>query len=265
MTSNGPASCRRSLYSLVRVIAAASTSSGVRSTWTARNPSRASPRRPRRSWPRWRRSTCGPKSRSGRVLLRSAHSFSGRSSTIATGSTSCSRASRTSGRRASGWALVASITVSRPEASRLPAMNWSTSNASGVADWSFSSSATRPRQTSEEITSVGLKCARANVDLPEPVTPISTTRLSSGMASSRVTGSVTGSPLSRRRPAGWAGRRAGPRGRRAGTWPGTRSRRRPRRPRRGTAPWSTRSGGPGAVRYRVGASRSARCTRRWAW
>ena len=38
-----------------------------------------------------------------------------------------------------------------------------------VADWSFSSSATRPRQKSEEITSVGLKCARANVDLPEPV------------------------------------------------------------------------------------------------
>ena len=59
-------------------------------------------------------------------------------------------------------------------------MKWSSSNAAGVADWSFSSSATRPRQKSEEITSVGLKCARANVDLPEPVTPIRTTRLSSG-------------------------------------------------------------------------------------
>ncbi len=62
-------------------------------------------------------------------------------------------------------------------------MNRSTSNASLVADWSFSSSATRPRQKSEEITSVGLKCARAKVDLPEPVTPTSTTRLSSGMLS----------------------------------------------------------------------------------
>ena len=63
-------------------------------------------------------------------------------------------------------------------------MNRSTSNAAGVADWSFSSSATRPRQKSEEMTSVGLKCARANVDLPEPVAPTRTTRLSSGMLSS---------------------------------------------------------------------------------
>ncbi len=63
-------------------------------------------------------------------------------------------------------------------------MNRSSSNAAGVADWSFSSSATSPRQKSEEMTSVGLKCARANVDLPDPVTPTSRTRLSSGMLSS---------------------------------------------------------------------------------
>ena len=48
------------------------------------------------------------------------------------------------------------------------------------------SSATRPRQKSDEITSVGRKCARPKVDLPEPLTPISTTRLSSGTVSSRV-------------------------------------------------------------------------------
>jgi hypothetical protein len=70
-------------------------------------------------------------------------------------------------------------------------MNRSTSNASFVADWSVSSSATRPRQKSEEITSVGLKCARANVDLPDPVTPTRATRLSSGMVSS-----VTAPPAS---------------------------------------------------------------------
>jgi hypothetical protein len=55
-----------------------------------------------------------------------------------------------------------------------------------VAAWSFSSSATSPRQKSLEITSVGRKWVRANVDLPDPLTPISTTRLSSGTASSRV-------------------------------------------------------------------------------
>ena len=59
--------------------------------------------------------------------------------------------------RASGCTLVASTTVSRPAASRLPTMKCSSSNASAVADWSFSSSATRPRQKSDEITSVGLK------------------------------------------------------------------------------------------------------------
>ena len=53
-------------------------------------------------------------------------------------------------------------------------------NASGVALWSFSSSATSPRQTSDETISVGLKCRRAKVDLPEPDAPISITRENSG-------------------------------------------------------------------------------------
>jgi hypothetical protein len=59
-------------------------------------------------------------------------------------------------------------------------MNCSTANASVVALWSFSSSATRPRQKSEEMTSVGPKWRRANELFPEPDGPMSTTRLGSG-------------------------------------------------------------------------------------
>jgi hypothetical protein len=73
------------------------------------------------------------------------------------------------------------MTVSRPEASRFEAMKCSTSNASFVAAWSFSSSETRPRQKSDESTSVGLKCLRAKVDLPQPDGPTSTTSESSGI------------------------------------------------------------------------------------
>ena len=107
------------------------------------------------------RTTCGPKSRSGRAALRSGHTRSGTSSTIATGSTSCSRASATSGLRASGCTLVASTTVSRPAAEPL-ARRCSAARRTRavVAVWSFSSSATSPRQKSEEITSVGRKCRR---------------------------------------------------------------------------------------------------------
>lgn len=59
-------------------------------------------------------------------------------------------------------------------------MWWSSSNASGVAVWSFSSSETRPRQKSDETTCVGAKCRAANVDLPLPEMPTSTTSDSSG-------------------------------------------------------------------------------------
>src|SRR5580704_9178056 len=68
------------------------------------------------------------------------------------------------------------MTVRRPSASRLPAMNRSTSKASLLTAWSFSSSLTIARQASDERTSVGLKCLRANVLLPEPLGPIRTTR-----------------------------------------------------------------------------------------
>src|SRR5262249_54355446 len=105
--------------------------------------------------------------------------------TMATGRTSCSCATLSSSLRLSCCTLVASITVSRPAASRLVAMKCKTSKASRLADWSFSSSATSPRQKSLEITSVGAKCARANVDFPEPLAPMSTTRLSPGTSITR--------------------------------------------------------------------------------
>ena len=52
----------------------------------------------------------------------------------------------TSGCRDSCCTFVASMTVSRPAASRFEAMKCRTSNASFVATWLFSSSLTRPRQ-----------------------------------------------------------------------------------------------------------------------
>ncbi len=59
-------------------------------------------------------------------------------------------------------------------------MKLRTAKASAVAAWSFSSSATRPRQKSEEITSVGAKWRAAKLLLPLPEAPTSTTRLGSG-------------------------------------------------------------------------------------
>src|SRR4051794_21179818 len=100
--------------------------------------------------------------------------------TTATGSTSCSRASSTSGARASACTFVASTTVNNPRASRFPTTYRNTSNASPVASWLFSSSLTSPRQKSDDSTSVGLKCRRPNVDLPHPLGPTRTTRQSSG-------------------------------------------------------------------------------------
>src|SRR5688572_21937840 len=75
------------------------------------------------------------------------------------------------------------MTVNLPRASRLPATNFSTSNASPVASRLFSLSDTSPRQKSEERISVGRKCLRANVDFPAPEGPIRMTRQSSGMVS----------------------------------------------------------------------------------
>src|SRR5687768_10959320 len=59
-------------------------------------------------------------------------------------------------------------------------MKCSVSNAAVVADWSFSSFDTSPRQKSEEIVSNGAKWVRAKVLLPQPDGPMSTTSDSSG-------------------------------------------------------------------------------------
>jgi hypothetical protein len=64
-------------------------------------------------------------------------------------------------------------------------MKCSTSNADVVADWSFSSLDTKPRQKSDESTSNGAKCFRANVDFPHPEGPTSTTSASSGIVRAR--------------------------------------------------------------------------------
>ena len=87
----------------------------------------------------------------------------------------------TSGLRASGWTLVASTTVRLPRASRFRAMKCRSSKASLVTVWSFSSSQTIPRQASDERISVGRKCLRANVLLPEPLGPMRTTKERLGM------------------------------------------------------------------------------------
>ena len=99
---------------------AASISSTPSRKNTLRKPSRRRPLIERRSWLRWLRSTWAPKSRSGREALRSAHTESGTSSTIATAGRGARLASATSGLRASGCTLVASTTVSWPASRRLP-------------------------------------------------------------------------------------------------------------------------------------------------
>ena len=92
----------------------ASISSTTVSTCTVRKPSRFRLRSPRFSCDRCRAITFAPNCRSARCSLRSTHTRSGGSSTIATGRTSYSRARFTSSLRASGCTLVASITVNRP-------------------------------------------------------------------------------------------------------------------------------------------------------
>ena len=102
---------------------------------------------------------------------------------MATGRQWYLRANANNGLRSSALTFVASMTVSFPLASRLVAMKCSTSKASWVAVWSFSSSDTSPRQKSEASTFVCLKCCLAKVDFPEPEGPIRTTKENSGMVS----------------------------------------------------------------------------------
>jgi hypothetical protein len=80
--------------------------------------------------------------------------------------------------------LVASITASLRFFNRLPATSRTRSKASALTPWSVSSSDTKPRAQSDEITSVGRKCLAAKVDFPEPVEPISTIRAKSGISMS---------------------------------------------------------------------------------
>ena len=181
MMSNGPRSARRSLHIGERVNSTPATSSSDFRTNERRKPSRCRCRSERLSCVRWRRMTCSPKSRSGpRRVARVAqlarqveHDRDREQVVLARRSSSAPRAPR-AGR---WWRR-------RPSAARAAAaataISCRTANASSDAPWSFGSSATRPRQKSEEITSVGRKCCAANVLLPEPEAPISTTRHGSG-------------------------------------------------------------------------------------
>ncbi len=131
-----------------------------------------------------------------------------------------------------------------------------TSNASPVADWSFSSSETSPRKKSDDMISVGLKCARANVDLPEPVVPdedderqlreVDLHRLKTAIW---VGGTDLGVLGTDRQEAHRVAEAVADRG----------------RPRRRTRRASTRTGGRGGGSGRPAGSRSGRCTRRSAW
>ena len=210
MTSNGPCSTRRSVHIGERTISTPATSSSERSTNARRKPSRCRCRRERLSSPCWRRTTWAPKSRSARAALRSTHTprgdrarsrpRTGRASGRAPAAPPATRAGRWWRRRRSA----------ARGAGGGSAISCSTANASSVAVWSFASSATSPRQKSDEIVSVGRKCDAANVLLPEPEAPISTTRHGSGssifIARTPPAGSAARRPRPRARPAGSARR-----------------------------------------------------------
>ena len=120
-------------------------------------------------------------------------------STIATGRQWYSRASATSGLRASGCTLVASTTVSLPAASRLRGDE--VQHLEGVVGRRLVVLVVGHQPPAEvgREHSVGLKCFRAKVDLPEPEGPIRTTSESSGMRD------LHGVSLDgRRRPSAWA-------------------------------------------------------------
>ena len=134
--------------------------SAARETW--RKPSRCRPRIERRSCrhlaahdvrrrtARSGRACCARcrRSRAGRGRWRPAARASRRASST--------RPLRVLG--AARWSRRS--TVSRRCFSRFSAMSCTRSKASAVAAWSFSSSATQPRQQSDEMTSVGRKCLR---------------------------------------------------------------------------------------------------------
>ena len=265
MMSNGPVRSLRSLNSRSRVISAASISAGPRSTWTLRKPSLRQAAQTSCAGPgAGERPPAGRSRRSGAglgalpaQLLGDVEHDRDRAARRARGR--CEPAPA----RACCCTLVASTTVSRPAASRSPATWCSASNAAADADWSFSSSATMPRNASDESTCVGAKCLRAKVDLPDPVTPTSTTRQRSGIRSvvmrtpARVkTASWVGAPTTAIVVADADADDADP-----VAVPGCDV----RTPRPRTRPGSTRTGGRGDAWRPPPSPRSGRCTPRWAW
>ncbi len=118
--------------------------------------------------------------RAGRAAFRAMTVAAGRSRTIALAGIPAAAARARSARRADGSMLVASTTAVRPFARRRLRASWSTTNAAFVAAWFASSPETILRNRSDDRTSSGAKWRAANVDLPAPAAPISTTRLGSG-------------------------------------------------------------------------------------
>ena len=212
---------------------------------------------------RWLRTTCGPKSRSGRdaVALLADVARAGRARWRPAG-TWYSRASSTSGLRASGWTLVASMTVSRPAASRL--RGDVVQHLEGVVGRRLVVlvvARPAPRQTVRREHLGRLEVLRARTSTcPSRTAPIRTTRDSSGivifMRAHRPdvtnTAICVGGADARRPPA--------PTGRNAHRVA------EPRRRRRSPSAWNSRARPLEAVvavaeLARPAASRTSRCTR----
>ena len=115
MMSNGPCSSRLSFQSGSPLDDGRLDFLGSLEDEDVREALPLQPRRDRRNCDLCWRITCGPKSRSSRPRFRSWQTFSGRLNTMATGRQWYSRASWTSGLRASGWTFVASTTVELPQ------------------------------------------------------------------------------------------------------------------------------------------------------
>ena len=187
MMSNGPCSCRWSFQSGSRSIVAASTSSGESSTKTCRKPSRCEPaQRPRRSWRCWLRTTCGPKSRSGRVavpllaeLLGEVQHDRDRQQWYC---------ARQLDQRLAGLGLDVRGVDDRQPPSAEPLAGDEVQQRRrrrSVTAWSFSSSLDQPAAGVRREDLGGRKCLRANVHLPEPGHADSTTSESCGISSGR--------------------------------------------------------------------------------
>ena len=229
MTSNGPASCRRSLYSLVRAIAAAATSSGVRSTCTVRNPSRPSPRSAAAELAALAaehvRAEVPVRAAGvalGAELLRQVEHDRDRQHVVLAGQHD---------QLAAGFGLhVGGVDDGQPAGCQPLAgdelQHLERGRRGGLVVLVVGDQAAAEVRGDHlgrlEVRPGERRLARAgHADQHDQAQ----------LGDAQVHGSAS---FGRRPPAGWAGRPAGPRGRPAGTWPGSRSGRRPGRPRRGT-------------------------------